>query len=173
MRFICALVWRSSLYTSVLHHHIVLAESWSLAHQLGTNMWYNICDEIYLCTGWKIFIIYICAAPPYYAGWVLEPRTSAGNKYATNDWKEGMKTQYIPHMTRKQARWKVLDLAYNRCETRDKRPLGREPGRRWCHHHTSLKLFWSHRTMDSNQESFTAVCWSLTKDRLSWVSSWL
>ena len=28
-------------------------------------------------------------------------------------------------------------------ETRDKRPLGRDPDRSWCHLHTSLKLFCS------------------------------
>ena len=28
-------------------------------------------------------------------------------------------------------------------ETRDKWPLGRDPDRNWCHHHTSVKLFWS------------------------------
>ena len=36
---------------------------------------------------------------------------------------------------------KVLDLAYNRRETQDKRPLGRNPDTSWCHHHTSVKLF--------------------------------
>ena len=41
------------------------------------------------------------------------------------------------------ARWKVLDQAYNRYETQDKRPLGRDPERSWCHCHTNVKLFWS------------------------------
>ena len=31
--------------------------------------------------------------------------------------------------------------AYNRCETQDRQPLGRDPHRSWCHHHTSVKLF--------------------------------
>ena len=40
-------------------------------------------------------------------------------------------------------RWKVLKLAYNRHETQHKRPLGRDLDRSWCHHHTTVKLFWS------------------------------
>ena len=28
-------------------------------------------------------------------------------------------------------------------ETRDKRPLDRDPDRSWCHGHSSVKLFWS------------------------------
>ena len=39
--------------------------------------------------------------------------------------------------------WKVSDIAYNQCETQDKRPLGRDTDRSWCHLHTSVKLFWS------------------------------
>ena len=39
--------------------------------------------------------------------------------------------------------WKVSDLAYNRRETWDKRLLGRDLDRSWCHLHTSLKHFWS------------------------------
>jgi hypothetical protein len=35
---------------------------------------------------------------------------------------------------------KVLGLAYNRCETRDKRPLGKDPDRSWCHRHTPVKV---------------------------------
>ena len=35
------------------------------------------------------------------------------------------------------------NLAYNRCEIRDKRTLGRGPDRSWCYLHTSVKLFWS------------------------------
>jgi hypothetical protein len=31
------------------------------------------------------------------------------------------------------ARWKVLSLAYNRCQIQDKRPLGKDPNRSWCH----------------------------------------
>ena len=40
---------------------------------------------------------------------------------------------------------KSYSLAYNRCETRDKRPLGRDPDRSWCHRYTTsmIKLFWS------------------------------
>ena len=32
-------------------------------------------------------------------------------------------------------------LAYNRRETRDKRPLGRDLDRSWCHRRTMIKLF--------------------------------
>ena len=35
---------------------------------------------------------------------------------------------------------KSSSLAYNRRETRDKRPLGRDPDRSWCHLHTNVKL---------------------------------
>ena len=41
------------------------------------------------------------------------------------------------------ATWKVLGLAYNRRETRDKQPFGRDPDSSWCNFHTSIKLFWS------------------------------
>jgi hypothetical protein len=37
---------------------------------------------------------------------------------------------------------KRSSLAYNRHETRDKTPLGRDPDRSWCHRHPSVKLFW-------------------------------
>ena len=43
----------------------------------------------------------------------------------------------------RRERWIVLDLAYNRRETRDKRPLGRDTDRSWYHRHTNVKLFWS------------------------------
>ena len=35
---------------------------------------------------------------------------------------------------------KSSSLPYNRCETRDKRPLGRDLKRSWCHRHTSMLL---------------------------------
>ena len=38
---------------------------------------------------------------------------------------------------------KSSSLAYNQRETRDKRLLGRDPERSWCHLHISVKLFWS------------------------------
>ena len=38
---------------------------------------------------------------------------------------------------------KSSSLAYKQCETRDKRLLGRNPDRSWCHFYTSVKLFWS------------------------------
>ena len=36
---------------------------------------------------------------------------------------------------------KSYSLAYNRCEIRDKLPLGRHPDRSWCNLHISVKLF--------------------------------
>ena len=57
--------------------------------------------------------------------------------------------------------WKFSDLAYNRCETRDKRPLGRDPDRSWCYFHTSVKLTCVlrsvHGSMGCDQESFSLV----------------
>ena len=38
------------------------------------------------------------------------------------------------------ASWKVLGLAYNRCENRDQQPLGKDLDRNWCHHHTPVEL---------------------------------
>ena len=40
---------------------------------------------------------------------------------------------------------KVKSSQPNFCETRDKRPLGRESERSWCHCHikSMVKLFWS------------------------------
>ena len=70
---------------------------------------------------------------------------------------------------------KALGISYNRRETRDKRPLGRDPDRSWCHCHTSVKIFLvtTHGSMDiggsirvcchsvrgsiGDQESFTLV----------------
>ena len=37
---------------------------------------------------------------------------------------------------------KSYSLAYNRHETRDKWPLGRDPDRSWCRHYTTVKLSW-------------------------------
>ena len=39
---------------------------------------------------------------------------------------------------------KVESCQPNLCETRDKRRLGREPDRNWCHCHTCVKLIWLH-----------------------------
>ena len=44
-------------------------------------------------------------------------------------------------------RWKVLDLAYNRRQTRDKRPLSMDSNRSWCHLYSSVILSWS-QSMD-------------------------
>ena len=41
-----------------------------------------------------------------------------------------------------RARWKVLGLANNRCNTGDKWP-GWDPERNWCHRNTGVKPFWS------------------------------
>ena len=45
---------------------------------------------------------------------------------------------------------KSSSLAYNQLETQDKRPLGRDPNRSWCHLHTSEDLFLvaAHGSMD-------------------------
>ena len=49
----------------------------------------------------------------------------------------------ISVLSHTRTRLKVLGLAYNRRETRDKRPLARYSDISWCHLHTSVKLFWS------------------------------
>ena len=36
---------------------------------------------------------------------------------------------------------KVKSSRLNLRETQDKRPLGRDPDRNWCHRHTSVKSF--------------------------------
>ena len=41
-----------------------------------------------------------------------------------------------------RARGEVLGIAYNRRETRDKWPFGRDPDRGWCYSHTSEKFSW-------------------------------
>ena len=55
------------------------------------------------------------------------------------------------------ARWKVLGLVYNRRETRDKRPLGRNQDRSWCHCHTIVSFLgcspWIHGLSSS-----TLIC---------------
>ena len=52
--------------------------------------------------------------------------------------------QYFTCFYFTRAKWKVLGLAYNQRKTRNERPLGRDPNRSRCHHHTSVKLFWSY-----------------------------
>ena len=82
----------------------------------------------------------------------------------------------IKYQVYRRVVWKVLNLAYNWPETWDKRLLGRDPDRSWCHIHTNVKLFfvtahgsmniggsiWMcccsvHGSMCCNQESFTLV----------------
>ena len=102
----------------------------------------------------------------------------------------------LPHLllpSNKRARWKVLGLAYNQSETRNKQLLGRDPDRSWCHCHISVQLSWS-QPMDPWTEwqhilmppismewwaltkKFTLVWWhqllsgSLPNSHLSWVS---
>jgi hypothetical protein len=41
---------------------------------------------------------------------------------------------------------KFSALSTNRREAQDKRTLGRDPSRSWCHRHTSVKLSWSQFT---------------------------
>ena len=67
---------------------------------------------------------------------------------------------------------KSSSLAYNRHETRDKRPLGRD-SRSWCHNHTSVKLSYS-QPMDPwterrNTRMLPKMCmepWAATKQAL-------
>ena len=42
-------------------------------------------------------------------------------------------------------------------ETRDKRPLRRDPDKSWCHGHTSVKLFWSRSMMEPWATTKTAL----------------
>ena len=48
-------------------------------------------------------------------------------------------------------------LAWNRRETRDNRPLGKDPDRSWCHFHTSLKLFWSRPMAPGHRPQHTST----------------
>ena len=54
---------------------------------------------------------------------------------------------------------KSSSLAYNRRETRNKRPLGRDPDWGWCHRHISVKLFFvtAHGAISCDQNSFTLM----------------
>ena len=97
-----------------------------------------------------------------------------------------------------QATWKVLGLAYNRRETREKRLLDRDPDRSWFHHHTSVKLLRSHPMVSwisaailicyrqcpwshglQPKKLYTSMGWhqllsrSLHNCHLPWVSHWL
>ena len=47
-----------------------------------------------------------------------------------------------------EGKLKSRDLAYNGRETRDKRPLGRDSDRGWCHLHNTVKIFWSYYILD-------------------------
>ena len=65
----------------------------------------------------------------------------------------------LVHCTR--ARWKVLSLANNQCDTGDKGALGRDSDSNWCHCHTGVKPFWS-QSMEPwavTKTSFTLVWW--------------
>jgi hypothetical protein len=55
------------------------------------------------------------------------------------------------------ARWKVLGLAYNWCETWENCPLSRDPDRCWCHHHTSVKLCWSQPMVPWTEQQYTSM----------------
>ena len=67
-----------------------------------------------------------------------------------------------------RARWQVLGLAYNQCETRDKQPLGSDLDRSSCHCHASVKLFWSQPIAPWK----TAACHEfLVSCRLGWELS--
>ena len=72
--------------------------------------------------------------------------------------------------------WKVLSLAYNRCETRDKWSLGRDPDRSWCYLHTRVKLFWSQPmapwTLAAANECYSSVHGSMGCDQESFILVW-
>jgi hypothetical protein len=59
---------------------------------------------------------------------------------------------------------KSSSLAYNRRETRDKRPLGRDSDRSWCHLHTSVNCFgrssWIHELSGSTFVCCHRCLWS-------------
>ena len=58
-----------------------------------------------------------------------------------------------------RARQKVLGLAYNWCETQDKRLLSRDLDRDWCHCHTTLKLSLSQPMVSMDIGGSIQVCW--------------
>ena len=60
-----------------------------------------------------------------------------------------------------RATWKVLGLAYNRRETRDKWPLGwYAADKSWCHYHTKVKLSWLQPMTTWSERQHTNVPWS-------------
>ena len=72
---------------------------------------------------------------------------------------------------------KSSSLAYNRRETRDKPPLGRDPDKSWCHLPTSVKLPWSQPTDRRTERQHTRTLppmsmepWAATKKALHWCS---
>ena len=68
---------------------------------------------------------------------------------------------------------KSFSLAYNRRETREKRPLAKDPDTSWCHLHTSVQLFWSQtmapRTLAAAYEC-AAIQWTDKENRIVVIS---
>ena len=52
---------------------------------------------------------------------------------------------------------KISSLADNRCETRDKWPLSRDPDRSWYHLHTNVKLFDRFPWLHGHRRHLTSV----------------
>ena len=73
-----------------------------------------------------------------------------------------------------RARWKLLVLAQNRPVTWDKRSLGRDPDRRRCHLHNSVKLSWSQPMNGSDRQHthmlppMSMESWAATKKAASY-----
>ena len=68
---------------------------------------------------------------------------------------------------------KSYSLAYNWHESRDKRSLGRYSGRSWCHHHTSVTLYWLQPmapwTLAAAYEWFCIKFWCIFKGYNKWT----
>ena len=62
-------------------------------------------------------------------------------------------------------------LAYNRNETRDKRPLDRGPDRNWWHHHTSVKLSWSQPMAPDLTQKQKIIYKSLIQSRIPYTKA--
>ena len=78
-----------------------------------------------------------------------DPDRNWCHRHTTSMIKLFLVTWFHGHRRQHTAKVKALGLAYNRRETRDKWPLGRDPDRSWCHSHISVKLSWSqHESMD-------------------------
>ena len=68
-----------------------------------------------------------------------------------------MALQSILFIDYASARWKILDLAYNRREVRDKRPLGRDPDRSWRYRHTIVNIYFRRLLPPMSKEPSAAI----------------